>query len=110
MKKWPSIAVLANPGEDRRPTLTWPRQIPFEGEPVDVHRIVTNYSSWMAVNDRPKLFIDANPGAILRGRPRDICRSWKNQTEVQVNGIHFIQEDSPDEIGKALSEWLAGLD
>lgn len=96
-------------GEDRRPTLTWPRQIPVGGEPADVIDIVTAYGNWMAENDLPKLFVNADPGAILTGLQRDFCRSWKNQTEVTVKGSHFIQEDSPDDIGQAISEWLKGL-
>lgn len=100
---------FANEGEDRRPTLTWPRQIPIEGEPADVTEIVSAYADWMAENDLPKLFINAEPGAILIGPQREFCRSWKNQTEATVKGSHFIQEDSPDEIGAALRTWLEGL-
>ncbi|NOR67894.1 MAG: haloalkane dehalogenase [Woeseiaceae bacterium] len=94
-----------NAGEDRRPTLTWPRQIPFEGEPQDVHDIVAGYSDWICSSDIPKLFINAEPGAILVGPQRDFCRAWKNQQEVTVKGNHFLQEDSPDEIGNAIAEW-----
>ena len=94
------------PGEGRRPTLTWPRQIPIEGEPEDVVAIVEEYGEWLAQSDLPKLFVNADPGAILRGSARDFCRSWPNQTEVTVAGSHFIQEDSPDEIGTALANWL----
>ncbi len=94
------------PGEDRRPTLTWPREIPFDGVPADVALIVKEYSDWMAVNDLPKLFIEAKPGALLRGELKDYVRTWKNQKEVSVAGIHFIQEDCPEEIGRAVSEWL----
>ena len=94
-----------NPGEDRRPTLTWPRQIPIEGEPQDVHDIVAGYSDWIRSSDMPKLFINAEPGAILVGPQREFCRAWKNQQEVTVKGNHFLQEDSPDEIGKAIAEW-----
>ncbi len=94
-----------NPGEDRRPTLTWPRQIPIEGEPQDVHDIVAGYSDWICSSDIPKLFINAEPGAILVGPQREFCRAWKNQQEVTVKGNHFLQEDSPDEIGKAIAEW-----
>lgn len=93
------------PGEDRRPTLTWPRQIPIEGEPQDVHDIVAGYSDWIRSSDMPKLFINAEPGAILVGPQREFCRAWKNQQEVTVKGNHFLQEDSPDEIGKAIAEW-----
>ncbi len=100
---------FANPGEDRRPTLTWPRQIPISGEPADVVAIVQDYSDWMAVNELPKLFVNATPGAILTGAAREFCRGWKNQTEVTVKGSHFIQEDSPDEIGTALATWAKGL-
>ncbi len=93
------------PGEDRRPTLTWPRQIPIEGEPKDVHDIVAGYSNWIANSDIPKLFINAEPGAIGVGPQRDYCRTWKNQQEVTVAGNHFLQEDSPHEIGKAIADW-----
>ncbi len=97
---------FAEPGESRRPTLTWPREIPIEGEPADVVEIVESYGSWLAGSDVPKLFVDADPGAILRGAARDFCRSWPNQTEVCVPGTHFIQEDSPNEIGQALAAWI----
>jgi len=96
-------------GEDRRPTLTWPRQIPIAGEPADVVEVVEAYSSWLSQSDLPKLFINADPGSILIGPQRDFCRSWPNQTEVTVKGLHFIQEDSPDEIGKAVSDFTAKL-
>ena len=96
-------------GENRRPTLSWPREIPIEGEPGNVCQIVNEYAEWMKTNNIPKLFINAEPGAITTGKIRDFCRSWKNQTEVTVKGIHFIQEDSPDEIGKALSKWYKEL-
>lgn len=93
------------PGEDRRPTLSWPRQIPLDGEPEIVAAIVQSYADYMTANDLPKLFINADPGSILIGPQRDFCRSWKNQTEVTVKGIHFIQEDSPHEIGEAIATW-----
>ncbi len=96
-------------GEPRRPTLTWPREIPIEGEPADVHEIVSRYSEWLQETPLPKLFINAEPGSILVGRPREVARSFPNQTEVTVPGIHFIQEDSPDEIGQALAEWYRAL-
>ena len=91
---------------DRWPTLTWPRQIPIAGEPADVVAISADYAQWMAGNDVPKLFINADPGAILIGAPRDFCRSWNNQTEVTVPGSHFIQEDSGPAIGKAVAGWM----
>jgi haloalkane dehalogenase len=97
---------FANAGEDRRPTLTWPRQIPIEGEPADVVRVVEDYSAWLATSDVPKLFINAEPGSILTGRQRELCRAWRNQTEVTVKGLHFVQEDSPDEIGQAVAEFV----
>lgn len=101
---------FAQPGEDRRPTLTWPRQIPLGGEPADVVEIVQAYADWLATStDLPKLFVNAEPGAILTGASRDFCRSWPNQTEVTVAGSHFIQEDSPDEIGEAIAAWYQGL-
>jgi len=92
--------------EDRWPTLTWPRQIPIAGQPADVVRIVEDYSNWMAENDIPKLFVNADPGAILVGRQRDFCRTWKNQTEVTVAGSHFIHEDSGPAIGQAVAGWI----
>ena len=92
--------------EDRWPTLTWPRQIPISGEPADVVQISADYSQWMAQSDIPKLFVNAEPGAILVGAPRDFCRSWKNQTEVTVSGSHFIQEDSGPAIGRAVADWI----
>ena len=101
---------FAEAGEARRPTLTWPRQIPIDGEPADVAAIVDDFAAWVSTSDVPKLFIDADPGAILSAGPsRDFCRTWTNQTEVRVKGSHFIQEDSPDEIGQAIADWLHGL-
>lgn len=94
------------PGESRRPTLTWPRQIPIDGEPADVVAIVQAYGEWLAAAPVPKLFVNADPGAILIGAQREFCRTWPNQTEVTVRGSHFIQEDSPDEIGAAIASWL----
>lgn len=95
-----------NAGEDRRPTLTWPRQIPIEGEPAEVVRVVGDYSAWLAKSSIPKLFVNADPGSILVGRQRELCRKWQNQTEVTVKGTHFIQEDSPDEIGTAVADFV----
>jgi len=109
----PEMAVYRRPymepGESRRPTLTWPREIPLGGEPADVVEIVASYADWLSGSDVPKLFINAEPGAILVGAQREFCRSWKNQTEVTVRGNHFIQEDSPDEIGSALADWIGTL-
>ena len=96
-------------GEGRRPTLTWPREIPIEGEPADVTEIVGSYAAWLSESPVPKLFVNAEPGAILVGEQREFCRTWPNQTEVTVPGIHFIQEDSPDEIGRAIAEWFRTL-
>lgn len=96
-------------GESRRPTLTWPREIPIDGEPAEMVEIVSANEQWMAESEIPKLFIDADPGAILVGRPREVCRAWPNQTEVTVRGSHFIQEDSGEEIGSLIAGWLAGL-
>jgi haloalkane dehalogenase len=92
--------------EDRWPTLTWPRQIPIAGEPADVVQIAADYSKWMAENDIPKLFVNAEPGAILIGPVREFCRTWKNQTEVTVPGVHFVQEDSGPAIGRAVAAWM----
>ena len=97
---------FAEAGEDRRPTLTWPRQIPIAGEPADVTTIAAEYGDWLQNSEVKKLFVNAEPGAILTGKLRERCRSFPNQTEVTVAGSHFIQEDSPDEIGQALAAWL----
>jgi haloalkane dehalogenase len=102
-------APFVNAGEDRRPTLTWPRQIPIEGEPPEVARVATDCGRWLAESRIPKLFINAEPGAILTGRQREFCRTWRNQTEVTVEGIHFVQEDSPDKIGEALAGFVRSL-
>jgi haloalkane dehalogenase len=96
-------------GESRRPTLTWPRELPIDGEPADVVEIVTSYGQWLEKSDLPKLFINAEPGAILTGPQREYCRNWPNQIEVTVKGTHFIQEDSPDEIGAAIRDWYTAL-
>ena len=99
-----------NDKKSRRPTLDWPRQIPLENNPPEICRIVDSYSQWMAENNIPKLFINAEPGAILIGKQREFCRTWKNQKEVTVKGSHFIQEDSPNQIGNAIFDWLKGID
>ncbi len=96
-------------GESRRPTLTWPREIPIVGEPANVVQIVSEYAEWLASSQVAKLFINAEPGVILTGPQREFCRSWPNQQEVTVKGVHFIQEDSADEIGAALADWHAHL-
>ncbi len=97
---------FVNAGEDRRPTLTWPRQIPIEGEPADVTAIVNEYGKWLATSGVPKLFVNAEPGSILVGAQREFCRGFPNQKEVTVSGLHFIQEDSPLEIAQAIDTWL----
>lgn len=97
---------FAKPGESRRPTLTWPRQIPLDGAPEDVHAVIETYSSWLRTSEIPKLLIRAEPGAILRDRTLAIARSFPNQQETSVAGIHFIQEDAPDDIGEAVRDWL----
>jgi len=95
--------------EHRQPTLNWPRQIPIEGEPAHMVELVEAYGAYMAASPIPKLFINADPGSILVGKQREFCRSWPNQTEVTVKGLHFVQEDSPEEIGRAVAAWHAGL-
>jgi haloalkane dehalogenase len=97
------------PGESRRPTLTWPRQIPIDGEPADVVAVVDEYARWLAKSPLPKLFVNADPGTILTGPQRDFCRTWPQQDEVTVRGSHFIQEDSPREIGEAIAAFLSRL-
>ena len=94
------------PGESRRPTLTWPRELPINGEPEDVVSIVDDYSKWLAQSDVPKLFVNAEPGATLTGSQREFCRTWPNQEEVTVRGAHFVQEDSPHEIGEAVATFV----
>jgi haloalkane dehalogenase len=100
---------FVQPGESRRPMLTWPREIPIEGEPADVVAITNSYSKWLEKSSTPKLFINAEPGAILTGAQREYCRRWKNQREVTVKGVHLIQEDSPHEIGRALADWYGSI-
>jgi haloalkane dehalogenase len=96
------------PGEGRRPTLTWPRQLPIDGEPADVCQTVTSYGQWLAASPVPKLFINADPGTIS-AEERAFCRSWPSQAEVTVPGLHFLQEDSPQQIGQALARWYNSL-
>jgi haloalkane dehalogenase len=98
-------APFATP-DDRQPTLNWPRHIPLEGEPAHMVDLVAEYGNWMAGNDIPKLFVNAEPGSILVGPQREFCRSWPNQSEVTVPGLHFLQEDSPAEIGQAVADWV----
>ena len=99
-------APYVEPGESRRPTLQWPREIPVDGEPADVVEIVEAYSKWLAQSQVPKLFVNADPGSILVGAQREFCRSWPNQDELTVKGVHFIQEDSPLEIGQAVRTFV----
>ncbi len=99
-----------NAGEDRRPMLTWPRQLPIENEPIEVVKIVEDYGKWLSESDVPKLFINAEPGAILINEAREFCRSWPNQKEITVKGSHFIQEDSPDEIGQTVAQFIKNID
>ncbi len=96
-------------GEDRRPTLSWPRNLPIDGEPAEVVKVVNDNGSWLAQSDVPKLFINGEPGVIARGRVRDFIRSWPNQTEVTVKGLKLLQEDSPDEIGVAIADFVRRL-
>ena len=97
------------PGESRRPTLTWPREIPIDGQPGDVLEVVSESAQWLSTSTLPKLFINGDPGAILAGAQREFCRSWPNQREVTVSGLHFLPEDSPNEIGQAIAEWYRSL-
>jgi haloalkane dehalogenase len=99
---------FANPGEDRRPTLTWAQENPLDGEPADVTEIETSYSEWLAQSSVPKLFVSAEPGG-MTGSLLEFVRTWKEQREVTVRGLHFMQEDSPHEIGRAVADWLATL-
>jgi len=92
--------------ESRLPTLVFPREIPIEGEPANIVAIVNQYSQWLSKSAFPKLLISADPGALLTGTALAFCRTWPNQQEVTVKGIHYIQEDSPTEIGKALENFV----
>jgi len=97
-------------GEGRRPTLTWPREIPIEGDPADVSAIVAAYADWLATSDVPKLFVKAEPGLLVAGGANlDFTRGLPAQTEVTVAGLHFLQEDSPHEIGQAIADWMRAL-
>jgi haloalkane dehalogenase len=100
---------FAEAGEGRRPTLSWPRQIPIEGTPADVVAVVEDYARWLSASEVPKLFVNAEPGSILVGAQREFCRAWPNQQEVTVRGTHFLQEDSPDEIGRAIAGFVGRL-
>jgi haloalkane dehalogenase len=100
---------FAGAGEDRRPTLSWPRQIPIDGTPAEVVAVVADYARWLASSDVPKFFFNAEPGSILVGRQREFCRRWPNQSELTVNGLHFLQEDSPNEIGRALADFVCRI-
>jgi haloalkane dehalogenase len=100
---------FVEPGESRRPTLSWPRNIPIDGEPTYVTSVVIDYGRWLAESDVPKLFVNAEPGAIVHGRIRDLIRSWPNLTETTITGVHFVQEDSPDEIGTAIAQFVRKL-
>ena len=93
------------PGEDRRPTLTWPREIPIEGKPTDTLAVIERNNEWLAGSPVPKLFINAEPGAVLVGAHRAMWRKWPNQTEVTIRGLHYIHEDTPDEIGRVIAGW-----
>jgi haloalkane dehalogenase len=103
------VKPFASPGEGRRPTLSWARELPIDGDPLEVEAIVNSYSRWLAQSAVPKMFINAEPGALLTGRLRELCRSWPNQTEVTVAGKHFVQEDSPDHIGKAIRQFVQNI-
>lgn len=98
-----------NEGEDRRPTLTFPRSLPIAGEPPEVVQIASEYSEWLAQTEVPKLFFNPEPGILIVGEVREMVRKWPNLTEVQATGLHFIQEDCPDLIGESISEWYATL-
>ncbi len=97
------------PGDSRLPTLVWPREVPLDGQPADVAARIAAYSEWLATSPIPKLFINADPGVFIQGSTREFCRSWPNQTEVTVPGMHFVQEDSPELVGQALAGWYGTL-
>ena len=97
------------PGEGRRPTLTWPRELPIDGEPADTVAVVEDYAAWLSESEVPKLFVNAEPGRLIVGGARDFCRTWPNQREITVPGLHFVQEDAPDKIGRAVADFVAEL-
>jgi haloalkane dehalogenase len=96
-----------NPGPSRQPMLTWSRELPIEGQPADVNQIVDSYSRWLASSTIPKLFINGDPAGFLIGAQREFCRTWPNQQEVTVKGAHFLQEDSPVEVGEAIARFVS---
>lgn len=98
-----------NPGEDRRPTLSWPREIPIEGEPADVLAVIEENNAWLAESPIPKLYIHCQPATVVKGHVLEMVRTFPNQTEVTVRGLHYVQEDSPHQIGAALAAWYANL-
>jgi haloalkane dehalogenase len=101
---------FADPGDGRLPTLVWPRQIPIDGQPAEVHEVCAAYAAWLASQrGLPKLFVNGEPGSILTGSVREFCRTWPDQAEVTVPGIHFLQEDSGADIGRAIAAWLRQL-
>jgi haloalkane dehalogenase len=103
-------APYLEPGEDRRATLTWPREVPFDGQPTDTHRVIADYAAWLPTTTQlPKLWFDVSEGILIRGSRREFARSLPAQTIVQVEGRHFVQEDAPDAIGTALARWTAEL-
>jgi haloalkane dehalogenase len=100
-------APYLEPGDSRLPTLVWPCEIPFDGEPADMHARVKRYSDWLAGSkDLPKLFVNAEQGHGTAGAARDFCRAWPNQTEITVNAKHYVQEDAPHEIGAAVAAFV----
>jgi haloalkane dehalogenase len=100
---------FAEPGEGRRPTLTWPREVPLDGTPGDVVALINLYAGWLAQSNVPKLFVNVEPGVFVTGAVRTFCRTWPNQTEVTVAGAHLPQEDSPDAVGRAIAAWYQTL-
>ena len=94
-------------GESRRATLTWPREVPFDGEPADTHEVIDTYAKWLpTTSDLPKLWFDVSEGVLVSGSRREFAGTLPNQRVIQIEGRHFVQEDSPDEIGQAIAEWL----
>lgn len=102
-------APWREPGEARRQLLVWPRELPLDGAPADVTAVVRANAAWLGTTPVPKLFVNAEPGMFLTGRPRELCRAWPNQRELTVPGLHFVQEDAPDRIGTAIAAWLGDL-
>ena len=94
--------------ESRKPVWVWPNEIPIDGKPADVHKIVTDYNIWLQETELPKILFFADPGAITNASVVDWSEAnLKNLETVDLGqGIHYLQEDHPEAIGRALANWI----